>query len=125
MLTSPGVAQLFRFSSCKGPIIATQNNDDPGAVAKGWRVLKFASLGIEMAVATFIGWGLGYWLDLQLGTGPWLMLFFLLCGVAAGFKGVFRAAVEAEHMMEAERTDKDSEPRPGVDEASDGRGESK
>lgn len=52
-----------------------------------------------MAVATFIGWGIGYWLDLQLGTDPWLMLVFLLLGVAAGFKGVFRAAREAQEMM--------------------------
>jgi ATP synthase protein I len=52
-----------------------------------------------MAVATAIGWGIGYWLDLQLGTYPWLMLVFLLLGVAAGFKGVFRAAKEAQELM--------------------------
>ncbi|HTE52365.1 MAG TPA: AtpZ/AtpI family protein [Kofleriaceae bacterium] len=62
-------------------------------------MLKFASLGLEMGVAAFIGWGIGYWLDLQLGTQPWLMLVFLLLGVAAGFKGVFRAAREAQEMM--------------------------
>ena len=87
------------FPPRRGPAIATQKTDEPGAVAKNWRLLKFASLGIEMAVATFIGWGIGYWLDLQLGTEPWLMLVFLLCGVAAGFKGVFRAAREAQEMM--------------------------
>jgi ATP synthase protein I len=52
-----------------------------------------------MAVATFIGWGIGYWLDMQLGTEPWLMLVFLLLGVAAGFKGVFRAAREAQEII--------------------------
>lgn len=62
-------------------------------------MLKFSSLGIEMAVATVIGWGIGYWLDLQLGTYPWLMLLFLLLGVAAGFRGVFRAAREAQELM--------------------------
>ena len=87
------------FPPRRGPAIATQNTDEPGTVAKSWRLLKFASLGIEMAVATFIGWGIGYWLDLQLGTEPWLMLVFLLCGVAAGFKGVFRAAREAQEVM--------------------------
>jgi ATP synthase protein I len=87
------------FPPRRGPAIAIKNTDEPGAVAKNWRLLKFASLGIEMAVATFIGWGIGYWLDLQLGTEPWLMLVFLLCGVAAGFKGVFRAAREAQEMM--------------------------
>ncbi len=52
-----------------------------------------------MAVATFIGWGIGYWLDMQLGTEPWLMLVFLLLGVAAGFRGVFRAAKEAQEII--------------------------
>ena len=52
-----------------------------------------------MAVATFIGWGIGYWLDMQFGTEPWLMLVFLLLGVAAGFKGVFRAAKEAQEII--------------------------
>lgn len=53
-----------------------------------------------MAVATFIGWGIGYWLDSQFGTEPWLMLVFLLLGVAAGFKGVLRAAREAQEIMQ-------------------------
>lgn len=45
-----------------------------------------------MAVATLLGWGLGYWLDSKFETGPWLMLAGLLFGVAAGFKGLIRTA---------------------------------
>jgi F0F1-type ATP synthase assembly protein I len=52
-----------------------------------------------MAVATFIGWGIGYWLDLQLGTYPWLMLLFLLVGLGAAAKGVFRSVREAQEIM--------------------------
>jgi ATP synthase protein I len=48
-----------------------------------------------MAIATAIGWGVGTWLDGQLGTEPWLMITFFLLGVAAGFKGVIRAARQA------------------------------
>jgi ATP synthase protein I len=73
--------------------------DKASTVQKSWRLLKFSSVGIEMAVATFIGWLVGHWLDLQLGTDPWLMLVFLLLGVAAGFKGVFRAAKEAQELL--------------------------
>lgn len=62
-------------------------------------MLKFSSVGIEMAVATFLGWAAGYWLDGKLGTYPWLMLTCLLLGVAAGFKGVIRAAREAQEIM--------------------------
>lgn len=45
-----------------------------------------------MAVATFVGWGAGYWLDSKFETGPWLMLIGLLLGVVAGFKGLIKTA---------------------------------
>ena len=51
-----------------------------------------SSVGVEMAVATLVGWGFGYWLDGKLDSGPWLMLIGLLLGVAAGFKGLIRTA---------------------------------
>jgi ATP synthase protein I len=76
-------------------------------------VLKFSSVGIEMAVATAIGLGIGYWLDLQFGTYPWLLFVFLLLGVAAGFKGVFRAAKEAQEIMG------DKKPQPTAETSED------
>jgi ATP synthase protein I len=54
-------------------------------------------VGIEMGVAVLIGWAVGYWLDKRFATGPWLMVLFTLCGVAAGFKGMIRAAREARN----------------------------
>lgn len=75
------------------------DGDDKGRGFRNWQLLKFSSLGIEMAVATIIGWGIGYWLDLQLGTYPWLMLLFLLLGLAAAGKGLFRATREAQVIM--------------------------
>ena len=45
-----------------------------------------------MAIATFIGWGAGYWLDNKFETGPWIMLAGLLIGVIAGFKGLIKTA---------------------------------
>jgi ATP synthase protein I len=59
------------------------------------RAIRLASLGLEMAVAVAIGWAFGNWLDGKLGTKPWLMLVFLLFGVAAGFRGVYTAARKA------------------------------
>jgi ATP synthase protein I len=58
-----------------------------------------ASVGLEMAIATVLGWWIGQWLDRRYGTEPWLMLLFLLLGVAAGFKGLFRAVREAKRTM--------------------------
>lgn len=58
-----------------------------------WRsALMVASTGIELVVAIAVGWAAGSWLDEQLGTAPWLMFALLACGVAAGFRGVWRTA---------------------------------
>jgi len=57
---------------------------------------------MEMAVATVVGWGAGYWLDNHFETGPWLMLLGLLFGVAAGFKGLIRTA-NSVHAKSAQR----------------------
>lgn len=58
-----------------------------------------ASVGLEMGIATVLGWAIGNWLDGRFGTAPWLMLLFLLFGIAAGFKGLMRAAREAKAAM--------------------------
>ncbi|MBF0447634.1 MAG: AtpZ/AtpI family protein [Magnetococcales bacterium] len=47
-------------------------------------------MGTELVVATMIGTGVGYWLDGQFGTGPWLLILFLVFGSVAGFKNVYR-----------------------------------
>jgi ATP synthase protein I len=48
-----------------------------------------SSIGISMVLATFMGFGAGYWLDKQLGTSPWLLIIGLLIGIVAGFKNIF------------------------------------
>lgn len=70
-----------------------------------------------MAVATFIGLGIGYWLDLQLESYPWLSIVGLLIGVAAGFKGVFRAAKEAQEIMGDRKPQAGSETRDDTTES--------
>ncbi len=67
-----------------------------------------------MAVATGIGWAIGYWLDRRFSTGPWLMLIFLLIGVAAGFKGLLRTARQMQRdaaAAESNRSRTESNPR--------------
>ena len=61
--------------------------------ADGRSGLGFAMrLGVELVAALVIGVAIGYFLDLWLGTKPWLMLLFFVLGSAAGFMGVYRAA---------------------------------
>jgi len=55
-----------------------------------------ASLGLEIAVAVFLGAGLGYWLDGRYQTGPWLMVAGLVIGAAAGMWNAYKIAVTNE-----------------------------
>lgn len=54
---------------------------------KGTAIL--ASVGINLVVATFIGYLIGFYLDKYLGTEPWFTIIFLLVGITAGFKNLF------------------------------------
>jgi ATP synthase protein I len=69
--------------------------EDSGKGYQFFRMAKLSSVGLEMGIAVALGSGIGYWLDKKFGTKPWLMLVFLLLGVAAGFKGIYTAAREA------------------------------
>jgi ATP synthase protein I len=48
-----------------------------------------STVGITLVAATVIGFYAGYTLDRFFGTSPWLMLVFLVLGIAAGFKNLF------------------------------------
>jgi ATP synthase protein I len=71
---------------------------------KLFHILRLTSVGLELGVAVAVGYLVGSWLDARLGTYPWLMMLFLLFGVAAGFRGVYtaaRKAVSASNTQEA------------------------
>jgi ATP synthase protein I len=48
----------------------------------------YSSLGISVALAIFIGLGVGVWLDRKFDTSPWLTLIFLAFGIVAGFRNI-------------------------------------
>lgn len=54
------------------------------------RYLRFSTVGLELGFAVIIGLVVGQYLDKWLGTEPWLLLLFLIFGMAAGFRSVFR-----------------------------------
>lgn len=47
--------------------------------------LDYAQIGLELAGAVLLGFFGGYWLDLRLGTLPWLTLAGAAAGIAGGF----------------------------------------
>ncbi len=55
-----------------------------------------STVGINLVAATFIGLGVGYWLDKLFKTSPWLTIIFLILGIIAGFRNIFRLAMKTK-----------------------------
>lgn len=85
-----------------------ENDRGSSRTSRAYSAAQYASLGIEMAVAVLIGWWLGLKGDDYFDTEPWLMLFGLLIGVAAGFRGLIRAAnqLQSDHAAKSAQDDK-------------------
>jgi len=58
----------------------------------------FSSLGISVALAIFIGLGIGVWLDRKFDTAPWLTLIFLIFGIIAGYRNIGRIIKRARKL---------------------------
>ena len=60
-------------------------------------------IAVELVASVAVGFGLGFALDRWLGTGPWLLLVFLILGFAAGVLNVQRVAAQYERRKKAQR----------------------
>ena len=76
-------------------------------MARGMRI------GTEFIAAILVGAGIGYFIDLGLGTRPWGMLIMFLVGFAAGILNVTRVVTE---MNKAAPPPPGSDLGPDVDE---------
>jgi ATP synthase protein I len=60
--------------------------------AKDWQYIRelsyFGSIGLQVALSIFIGYGIGRYLDKRFATGPWLTIIFFIFGVAAGGRNI-------------------------------------
>ena len=56
---------------------------------------QLSTVGLSFVFAIVIGFGAGYWLDLKLGTKPWLTFLGFFLGLAAGVLNVYRIMVLA------------------------------
>ncbi len=68
--------------------------DDPEKPEKSLsrQLLEASTVGIHFALSIFVGFGMGYGLDLLLGTSPWLTILFFILGIIAGFMELVRVA---------------------------------
>jgi len=70
-----------------------------------YNALNASSVGLELGISVAIGLLAGYYLDKWLGTTPWMLLLWLLIGLVAGFRGVFRAINRADRAAALEERD--------------------
>lgn len=53
------------------------------------RAAEYSSLALVLPVSTFVGYGIGYYLDKAFGT-QWLSILFLILGSVGGFVQLIR-----------------------------------
>lgn len=59
----------------------------------------FSALGMSVAIAIFMGLGIGYYLDnYMFDTSPWLTLIFLGFGIAAGYRNIYLAMKKSRNL---------------------------
>ena len=61
-----------------------------------------SSMGISVAVAIAIGVFMGLQIDKWLGTAPWFFFIFLIFGIVAGFRNVYKISSKEIHKDEAD-----------------------
>ncbi len=67
-----------------------------GAMGQGFR------FALEIVITTVVGSAIGWQLDKWLGSTPWLLLLFMLLGLAAGFINLFRAVAAEQKLVDAQ-----------------------
>ena len=67
-----------------------------GAMGQGFR------FALEIVITTVVGSAIGWQLDRWLGSKPWMLLLFMLLGLAAGFMSLFRAVSAEQKLVDAQ-----------------------
>jgi ATP synthase protein I len=77
---------------------------DPAArtTKRMYETLSMSSVGLEFGIAVLLGLAFGNWLDGKAGTGPWLMILFLVFGFIAGLRGIMRGMRKANREADAD-----------------------
>jgi len=97
---------FYRSSVCCIQIVMTDSKESRRELFKSIGFLS--GVGISMVAATFIGFGMGYYLDQWFDTRPWLTMTFLVLGIIAGFRNVYiLTARELRRQKREEQLEKD------------------
>ena len=86
---------------------------EPDHRARGAALGQAMKISIELVVGIAVGGFIGKVLDNQFGTGPWLLIVFLMLGFAAGLMNIVRTArrlqAEAEPLQRGAKSVSDDE----------------
>ncbi len=82
----------------EGEVVSAAKPAQKPKTQRVFEAFSMSSVGLEMGIAILLGWAIGYFLDKEFGTDPYLMIVFLGAGVAAGFKALMRAARKAKSL---------------------------
>ena len=74
---------------------------------------QVGAVGIELALSTVLGLLGGQWLDGKLETSPFLTVFGLLIGLAAGFRSLIRTVRRASQQANKRDSESDDTPKDG------------
>jgi len=56
----------------------------PSSKTPPYKIAELSSIGLRLPSSIAIGLFMGYYLDKLFGTQPWLLLIFLILGIASG-----------------------------------------
>lgn len=77
-------------------------NQDEARASRTGTIGQALRLATEMASALAVGGVLGWFLDKWLGTRPWMLLLFLVFGLAAGTLNAYRTATRVRDAAESD-----------------------
>jgi ATP synthase protein I len=91
-----GSAHLKRMVATASAPIHRRIDPASRRAHKAYDGLSASSIGLELGLSVVVGVAGGMWLDGHFGLAPWCMLAGLGFGLAAGFRGLFRAVRRAD-----------------------------
>lgn len=86
-----------KLDALKGRSDPARDEDNRRRGAAMSQAFRYAA---ELVVGVGVGGFIGWMLDQQFGSAPWLMILFVILGFAAGLLNVIRAAQKAQKELE-------------------------
>lgn len=98
----PPLDELSRKLEAATPLPEASSHEDAPTRSQGLSLAM--RLGVELVAGVGVGTGLGYWLDVTIGTIPLFLILGFLLGCAAGFLNMKRATEQLDKQSQSATT---------------------